>query len=85
MIIALVQSQSTCDFCKTTAVTPGLGFILGAMAVLTTGAVVIMHSRERVTNDDGAMSSDNALGIDQLMACLRGPHSTPRNHSKILR
>ena len=64
LIIALVQSYGYARFLQNipnVVVTPGPGFVLGAMAVLTTGAVVMMHLSELVTDEDDLISRDNAL------------------------
>ena len=62
VIIALVQSYGYARFLQNipnVVVSPGPGFVLGAMAVLSAGAVVMMHLSERITDDDRAISSDN--------------------------
>jgi preprotein translocase subunit SecY len=61
--IALVQSYGYARFLQSVpnvVVTPGPAFVLGTMAMLTSGAVFLMHLSERVPADDDARSSDNA-------------------------
>ncbi|MEO7361881.1 MAG: hypothetical protein ABI120_16235, partial [Gemmatimonadaceae bacterium] len=63
LVVALTQSFGYAKFLQTVpnvVVSPGPGFILGTMALLTAGAVVMMHLSERVTDDDGAIARDNA-------------------------
>jgi len=64
LAVALVQSFGYARFLQNipnVVVTPGPGFVLGTMALLTTGAVVMMHLSEHVTDDDDLTSTDTAL------------------------
>ena len=64
LIIALVQSYGYARFLQgipNVVVTPGPGFVLSTMALLTGGAVVMMYLSERVTEDDAAISGESAV------------------------
>ncbi len=87
--IALAQSYGYARFLQgipNVVVTPGPVFIIGTMALLTTGAVVMMHLSERITatEDDAPHATDVAGSIAASRQHANTPdaiHATPAHPS----